>query len=180
MRFRTLLAQLFEDLRRQRLRTALTVLGITWGTTAVVTLLAFGTGFQEQMTVNARGMGDGIVLVSGNRTTLPFRGFPERRRINLVQEDAGLLAREVPEIHIVTPEYGTWGRYIRRGDKRTEVFVTGVRPDYGELRNVFAQAGGRFLNDHDLTDQRRVVVLGNEVKRLLFGDDEAVCQEVFL
>ncbi len=180
MRLGSLLAQLLDDLRRQRLRTALTVLGITWGTTAVITLLAFGTGFQRQMVVNARGMGDGIVLVRGNRTTLPFRGFPERRRIGLVEEDAELLAREVPEIDLITPEYGTWGRRISRNDKRTEIFMTGVHPEYGELRNVFAADGGRFLNEQDVADQRRVLVLGDEVKELLFGDDEAVGGEVFL
>lgn len=180
MRLATILTQLVDDLRRQRMRTTLTVLGITWGTTAVVTLLAFGTGFQRQMVVNARGMGDGIVLVRGNRTTIPFRGFPERRSIRLVEEDAALLARDVPEIDLITPEYGTWGRSISRGDKRTGVYLTGVRADYGDLRNVFPQRGGRFLNDQDLVEQRRVVVLGNEVKDLLFAADDAVGEEVFL
>jgi putative ABC transport system permease protein len=180
MRLLTILSQLADDMNRQRMRTILTVLGITWGTTAVVTLLAFGVGFQRQMETNARGMGDGIVLVSGNRTTLPFRGFPERRRIRLSEEDADLLRREVQTIDMVTPEYGTWGRYVARGDKRTEVFITGVEAQYGELRNVFAADGGRFLNDQDVANHRRVVVLGNEVKRLLFGDDEAVGQEVLI
>jgi putative ABC transport system permease protein len=180
MRIATVLRQLVDDLRRQRLRTALTVLGITWGTTAVVALLAFGVGLERQMVVNARGMGDGLVLVSGGRTTLPFRGFPERRSIRLVESDADLIAREVPGLDVVTPEYGTWGRHVRRGDTRTEVYLTGVRADYGELRNVFADAGGRFLNEADVAGQRRVVVLGDEVKRLLFGDGDAVGEEVFL
>jgi putative ABC transport system permease protein len=180
MRLLTILGQLADDMNRQRLRTILTVLGITWGTTAVVTLLAFGVGFQRQMETNARGMGDGIVLVSGNRTTLPFRGFPERRRIRLTEDDADLLRREVQEIDIVTQEYGTWGRYVVRGDTRTEVFLTGVDAEYGDLRNVFAAAGGRFLNDQDIAGQRRVVVLGNEVKQLLFGDDQAVGEEVMI
>jgi putative ABC transport system permease protein len=180
MRIGTVLGQLLDDMRRQRLRTTLTILGITWGTTAVVTLLAFGTGLERQMKTDARGMGDGIVLVQGNRTTLPFRGFPERRRIRLVEEDAELLAREVPEIDLVTPEYGTWGRYVSRGDVRTEIFLTGVRAEYGDLRNVFAQGGGRFLNDQDVAEQRRVIVLGNEVKDLLFDDEEAVGREVFV
>ncbi len=180
MRLVTLFAQLVDDLRRQRLRTALTVLGITWGTTAVVVLLAFGVGLERQMTVNARGMGDGLVLVSGGRTTLPFRGFPERRSIRLTEADVDLVANDVAGLEVVTPEYGTWGRYIRRGETRTEVFLTGVRADYGDLRNVFAQAGGRFINEADLAGQRRVIVLGDEVKRLLFGDGDAVGQEVFV
>jgi putative ABC transport system permease protein len=171
-------AQALDNARGQWLRTVLTILGITWGTTAVVTLLAFGVGLERQMTTSARGMGDGIVLVFGNRTTLSFRGFPEGRRIRLVEDDADLLAREVAELRTVTPEYGTWGRHLSVGDRRTEVYLTGVRADYGEIRNVFAREGGRFLNERDVARNRRVIVLGNEVKELLFGDEDAVGREV--
>ena len=174
------LGQTLDDLRRQRLRTILTVLGITWGTTAVVTLLAFGVGLEHQMTVNARGMGDGIVIVWGNRTTLPFQGFSEGRQIRLTEADADLIAREVPEIGIATPEYGRWGRRVSVGDRRTEVYLTGVRADYGDLRNVFAEEGGRFLNEKDVAGHRRVIVLGDEVKRLLFGDEDPVGREVMV
>ncbi|HSH46088.1 MAG TPA: ABC transporter permease [Longimicrobiales bacterium] len=178
MRLGSVLRQLLDDIRRQRLRTILTVLGITWGTTAVVTLLAFGTGFERQMTINARGIGDGVVILSGGRTTVPFQGFAERRPIRLVEEDADLLDREVVGIERITPEYGTWGRYVSRGTRRTNVYLTGVEAEYGEVRNVFARAGGRFINNADVSNQRRVIVLGNEVKQLLFGDEEAVGQEV--
>jgi putative ABC transport system permease protein len=175
-----LLRETLEDLRSQRLRSLLTLLGIAWGTTAVVTLLAFGVGLEHQMTVNARGMGDGIVIVWGNRTTLPHQGFPVGRPIRLVESDADLLAREVAEIAAVTPEYGRWGRRLSVGDRRTEVYLTGVRADYGEIRNIFPQEGGRFLNEPDVKGQRRVIVLGDEVKRLLFGEEDAVGREVML
>ncbi|MFW5947338.1 MAG: ABC transporter permease, partial [Gemmatimonadota bacterium] len=91
-----------------------------------------------------------------------------------------LLAREVRDIDIITPEYGTWGRYLSRGETRTEVYVTGVRPGYGELRNVFPRDGGRFISERDVAERRRVIVLGNEVKRLLFGDEPAVGREIRL
>jgi putative ABC transport system permease protein len=179
-RFGFILSQTLEDLGRQRLRTILTILGITWGTTAVVTLLAFGVGFERQMTVNAQGMGDGIVIVWGNHTTLPFQGFNEGRRIRLIEADADLLAREIPEVGIATPEYGRWGRHVSVGDRRTEVYLTGVRAEYGNLRNVLTEPGGRFLNKKDIEGQRRVIVLGDEVSRLLFGDEDPVGREVML
>jgi putative ABC transport system permease protein len=179
-RFGFVLSQTLEDLGRQRLRTILTILGITWGTTAVVTLLAFGVGFERQMTVNAQGMGDGIVIVWGRRTTLPFQGFNEGRQIRLIEADAELLAREVPEIGIATPEYGRWGRHVTVGDRRTEVYLTGVRSEYGDLRNILTEAGGRFLNNRDIEGQRRVIVLGDEVSRLLFGEEDPVGREVMV
>ncbi|MEX0843199.1 MAG: ABC transporter permease, partial [Gemmatimonadota bacterium] len=180
MRLSALLTQAIADVRQQSTRSILTLLGIAWGTTAVVLLLAFGVGLERQMVTNARGLGDGLVIVSGGRTTLSFRGLPERRPIRFVEADADLLAREIPEIEVVTPEYGAWGRYLSVGGQRTQVYLTGVRADYGDLRNVFARSGGRFINDRDVELNRRVIVLGNEVARLLFGEAEPVGREVML
>jgi putative ABC transport system permease protein len=180
MRLSALLSQAVADVRQQATRSVLTLLGIAWGTTAVVLLLAFGVGLERQMVTNARGLGDGLVIVNGGRTTLPFEGLPERRPVRLAEADADLLAREIPEIEIVTPEYGRWGRYLSVGGQRTQVYLTGVRADYGDLRNVFPQAGGRFINDRDVELNRRVIVLGNEVSRLLFGEDDPVGREVML
>ncbi len=180
MHLNFVLRETIESLGRQRLRTLLTILGITWGTTAVVTLLAFGVGLERQMMAGAQGMGDGIVIVWGNRTTLSHAGFPEGRRIRLIESDADLLAREVPEMAIVTPELGRWGARLTVEDRSTEVYLTGVRPDYGDMRNIFTEDGGRFLNERDVAGQRRVIVLGDEVKTLLFGEEEAVGREVLL
>lgn len=60
------------------------------------------------------------------------------------------------------------------------MYLTGVRADYGELRNVFAEPGGRFVSERDVARNRRVTVLGDEVKELLFGEEEAVGREVML
>jgi len=169
--------QLFQDLGRQRLRTALTVLGIAWGTTAVVTLLAFGTGLERQMRRGARGLGDGIVILSPGRTTMSFAGFGIGRQIRLRAADAPLLVNEIPSIRSATAEYGRWTA-VRREDRTTNVYVTGIDPIYGELRNIFPQAGGRFIDDRDLMEQRRVLVLGNEIARFLFGDTDPVGQRI--
>src|SRR3954468_6641433 len=106
MRFLSIVPEFFADLRRQKLRSTLTILGITWGTVAVVTLLAFGVGLATQMKKNARGIGDQVVILSGGTTTKSFAGFPEGRRIHLVEEDVGLLRREIPDILRMSPEYG--------------------------------------------------------------------------
>ncbi|MFS8638692.1 MAG: ABC transporter permease, partial [Gemmatimonadota bacterium] len=60
MRLLELIRQFLDDVAAQRLRTTLTILGITWGTVAVVVLLAFGTGLEKHMKTQAKGMGDGI------------------------------------------------------------------------------------------------------------------------
>src|SRR5690606_23192435 len=97
-----------SDLRRQKLRSALTILGITWGTVAVVVLRAFGVGLAAQMQRNARGIGERVVILSGGTTTISHAGFPEGRRIRLVEDDVHLLRSEVAGISLMSPEYGRW------------------------------------------------------------------------
>jgi putative ABC transport system permease protein len=172
------LGQFADTLRHQRLRTALTVLGITWGTVAVVVLLAFGAGLEKQMRKNAKGIGEGIVILGGGTTTRSFGGFPEGRRIRLLPADVELLRREVPEIEVATPEYGRWGVPVRNGAAVASPYVTGVEPPYEDLRNVLPAAGGRFVNPLDVEGRRRVAVLGDELAKLLFGDADPVGKQV--
>ncbi|BBM69758.1 ABC transporter permease [Rhodothermus marinus] len=180
MRWLTTLEQFLHDLKAQRLRTTLTILGITWGTVAVVVLLAFGVGFERQTRKNMHGMGDGIVVLFGGTTTRPFQGYPDGRPIRLREEDARLLQREIPAIEAISPEYINRQTPVRRGRAVTNPAITGVYPVYGRLRNIIPEPGGRFLNEQDLKLRRRVVVLGDQIKKLLFGDEEAVGRQIYI
>ena len=175
-----LILHFLEELKAQRLRTALTILGITWGTVAVVVLLSFGTGLGRQMRKNAAGIGDGLIIMNGGRTTKTFAGFPEGRRIRLVEDDAELLRREVPQISMISQEYGSWDARVRVGTASANPYVTGVIPEYAEFRNIIVQRGGRFLNDLDVRQRRRVAVLGDELDSLLFNKQPSVGKQVLL
>ena len=100
MRVMNVFREFLADLRAQRMRTTLTILGITWGTVAVTVLLAFGVGLERQTRKNFHGLGDRIVLLFGGRTTVPHAGFPDGRTIRLKEEDVDLLAREIPDIAV--------------------------------------------------------------------------------
>lgn len=180
MRFLTTLTQFVQDLRAQKLRTTLTILGITWGTVAVIVLLAFGVGLEKQSRKNMHGMGDGIVVMFGGRTTKAFQGFPDGRPIRLREDDATVLARQIPEIAQISPEYINRSAPARVGRKNTMPAITGIYPVYGDMRNIIPEVGGRFINRNDLAQRRRVAVLGDEVKKLLFGEEDAVGRQVML
>jgi putative ABC transport system permease protein len=180
MRILVTLRQFIEDLRIQRLRTTLTILGITWGTVAVVVLLAFGVGFEVQTRKNMHGIGDGIIIMFGGRTTKPFQGFPEGRYIRFREDDVFLLQREIPEITEISPEYSNRNTPVRRGTSSATPNITGIYPIYGEMRNIIPEPGGRFINALDLKLRRRVAVLGDELKKLLFGEEDAVGKQVFV
>jgi putative ABC transport system permease protein len=174
------LKDFFNDIRTQRLRTILTIMGITWGTVAVIVLLAFGVGMEKQTRKRMHGLGERIVILFGNRTTKSYEGFPEGRYIRLQEEDVQLLQHEIPDIVEISPEYSTWSVPVHRGRNSAFPNVTGVYPVYGHMRNVIADWGGRFISQADIDERRRVAFLGNELENLLFEDDDAVGQIVFV
>jgi len=132
------------DLKAQKLRTGLTVLGIAWGTVAVVVLLAFGVGLERQTKKRFHGLGDRIVILWGGRTTKPFAGFGDGRPIRLRLEDVQTLAQEVGEIDQISPEFINTNARVRRGVKAAAPAITGILPVYGLMRNIIPRGGRAF------------------------------------
>ncbi|HSQ75618.1 MAG TPA: ABC transporter permease [Bacteroidota bacterium] len=162
--------EFIRDLRAQKLRTVLTVFGIVWGTVAIVVLLAFGMGFKRQLSANMHGIGESIAIMFPGRTTKPFEGFGIGRPISLVEEDARIIAEQVSDVNRISPEYMRYDTPARVGENILTPAISGVIPVYGDIRNIIPEQGGRFINDLDIRDRKRVVLLGTEVKRILFGE----------
>lgn len=164
--------EIFHYLRQYKARTFMTMFGIIWGTMTVILLLAFGVGVRRSMSKNMHGIGEGIVILWPGRTSLPFQGYGRDRRIRFREEDAALIKSEINEIEFCSPEYQRWNTPVRVGDKVNKPNITGIIPEYGPIRNIWPQAGGRWLNDLDLKQRKRVVFLGNRLKDFLFGENE--------
>jgi putative ABC transport system permease protein len=171
--FRSTLGEFLLDLRAQKLRTTLTIFGIVWGTVAIVVLLAFGMGFKKQLSINMHGIGESIAIMFPGSTTRAYEGFGIGRPIRLVEEDAWMLAREIRGLRSVCPEYSGEVQ-LRVGENIINTSAGGVYPVYSDMRNILPAPGGRFVNAMDLRDRRRVLFLGDETKRLLFGEGEAI------
>jgi putative ABC transport system permease protein len=170
--------KLFQhDVAHQRKRIALTVLAIAWGTLSIVLLLSFGEGMRLSFHKGSRGMGEGIGVVWTGATTKAFMGLPSGRPIQFNEEDVALLRVRVPEIAALSSEYSR-RTGLTAGTKTVNARVRGVDPEFGELRNQIPQPGGRFLNEPDLREKRRVVFLGEELARDLFGRENVVGQTV--
>jgi putative ABC transport system permease protein len=162
------------DAARQTKRIALTVLAIAWGTLSIVLLLSFGEGLKRAFNKGKRGMGEGgIGVLWGGSTTRPYAGLASGRAISFRDEDAELLAERIPEIASLSREYAV-RRGLSVGTKTVNARIRGVDPTFGQLRNIIPQAGGRFLNENDLRDKRRVIVLGEELADQLFGTQACV------
>jgi len=166
-------SQFLADVRGQKLRTTLTLLGITWGTVAVVVLMAFGVGLEKQTRKRFHGLGDRVVMLFGGTTTRSHLGFPRGRSIRLREDDAWTLRQRIPEIQRISPEYSRWNSPVRNGRQVLSPNVAGVWPDYTFMRNVIPDMGGRFINREDIEGRRRVVVLGDRARDFLFEGEDA-------
>jgi len=173
--------EVLHIIRQYRSRTAMTLFGLVWGTMTVILLLAFGVGVQRAMSRNMHGLGEGIAICWPGRTSIPFEGYGRDRWIRLKAEDMVLLKQEIWQINACSPEYSRWNTPVRVKDKINSPNITGIVPEYGPMRHVWPQPGGRFINEKDLAMKRRVVFLGNDLKDFLFGkDDPAVGRYVFI
>jgi putative ABC transport system permease protein len=176
----TAISEFVRDLRAQKLRTFLTIFGIVWGTVAIIVLLAFGMGFKRQLSANMHGMGESIAILFPGKTTRAFEGFGTGRPISFLEDDAQLLASEVREIAKISPEYSADGIPIRVGENIVNTSIAGIYPIYSGMRNVIPEMGGRFIDEPDMHDRRRVMMIGDEVKRLLFGESQAIGKIIYV
>jgi putative ABC transport system permease protein len=173
-----LVLRLFRaDLGHQTKRVVLTVLAIAWGTLSIVLLLSFGEGLKRSLSKGSRGMGEGIAVVWPGATTRAWMGLPSGRPIPLKEEDPELLRARIPEISMLSVEFSKWAP-MTVGSKTLNTRVRGVDPEFGELRNIHPQAGGRFLNRRDVEEKRRVVFLGEGLAEDLFGTQDVVGKTV--
>ncbi len=147
---------------------------MAWGTLAVILLLSFGRGLTTTMMEGMRGGGDQVMMIYGGQTSKEFQGLSTGRSINLTKEDAYLLHRSVPGIAYSSPSYGQGSTQLRSDYHTTNTYMEGVAPDFEVMRSMFPKHGGRFINQKDIVEKRRVVFLGNEIAEDLFPDDDPV------
>ena len=178
--WKILLADVLGDLRANRTRSFLTIFAMVWGTISVVLLLAFGRGLRTQVSEGLLNAGERIFMVYGGQTSLEHEGLSQGRRIRLREEDLDLVLRAIPEFEFGSPSYGRGRTHLKAGENQTTTYMEGVNPIFSELRRMFPAPGGRFINQRDLDQRRRVLFLGDEIAARLFGDTPPVGQTVLL
>lgn len=174
-----LLKEFYQDLKGHRTRAILTIVAITWGTIAVVLLLSFGEGLGHQMQQGLINAGNRIMILYGGETGMAFEGIPKGRKIRMVEEDAAMLKEAIPMIAMISPQYR---ETVRLAYKKvaTNTECEGVNPLFEEMRRMYPALGGRFLNDVDVFDERRVLVLGSEIAKEVFGAEDPIGRQVMV
>jgi putative ABC transport system permease protein len=175
---REVVREALHGIVRNRFRAALSMLGIAWGIVSVVMLLAYGDGFHNAIAAGFRGaFGSGVAVIWPGQTSLQAGGERAGRRIRLRLEDVEAV-EALPLVRAASPEF-VERLAVAFGDRQAVHAIRGVNTAYGEMRSERAAPGqGRFLEDGDIEERRRVAFLGREVYRKLFGNRPAVGETV--
>jgi putative ABC transport system permease protein len=168
------LSELFATLRRNKLRTALTGLAVAWGTFMLVVLLAAGKALENGAAWEFRDDAVNSIWVFNGRTSIPFAGRGIGRQIIFTGGDYIALRREIPEITRLSGRFWLWGEFsVRYRDKHSAFDILGAHPEHRYIEKT-EMLTGRFLNERDLAERRKVAVIGELVKESLFGEEDAI------
>lgn len=158
-------------IRQHKLRTFLTAFGVFWGIFMLIILLGAGTGLENGVTGMFRGFASNAVYVWTRSTTKPYQGLKAGRRWHMTTDDMQALRDQVPEIQHLAPRMWTSVDQVMRGTKSGAFQVMGETPDFIKVqsKNLY---NGRFINDLDVSEKRKVAAIGERVAEVLFQEGE--------
>ena len=162
-----LLRQTLQNLRRNKLRSFLTLFGIAWGIASLVMMSALSDGFRDGQRKNMAQIGDNLVFVWGGTTQNQAGGKRAGRYIKLYRKDVDLIRSQCPAVEVVAAESSTYQVPARSATNTGRFLTLGVTPDYLKLRNLPVDKG-RAISAADVREERRVAVLGSAVRKQLF------------
>ncbi|MBI4467605.1 MAG: ABC transporter permease [Acidobacteria bacterium] len=174
--FREILLQAWDALRRHRLRSFLTMLGIVWGIVAVSLLIAYGSSFRAVIWDGFQAFGRSAVICWPGQTSQQAGGERAGKTVRFEKEDLENVLTETTLVRAASLETVRW-LPITYGDRLANTAIRGVYPVYGEIRNE-VPSQGRWLSMEDFVERRRVVFLGERLRRQLFGGRPPVGETV--
>jgi len=163
-------------LRINKLRSALTMLGIIIGVAAVITMIAVGSGAQNRIEEQIKGLGTNLIILLPGSTTSGGARMGAGSRNTLTEEDAYAIQRDIPAVQAAAPALRGGGQVVA-GTNNWSTIIYGITNEYFEARN-WQVASGKMFDPADFTGSAKVVLLGDTVVRSLFDDADPVGQVV--
>ena len=167
---RDLLIEIWESVRRNKLRTCLTGLAVSWGIFMLIVLLGAGNGVLNTFLGDMEGMEKNRMTVYAGWTSKPYDGMKEGRRTKLTDNELALTAGPAFADHIdeVSSVYHKGSLTMASGKKHFTVRLNGVYPHYSAVRGMRMEAG-RFINGADMQQKRKAAVITHLQARSLLG-----------
>ena len=169
--------ELLETLLRNKTRSFLTGFGVFWGVFMLVALIGGGSGMKEMLNNNFEGFATNSAIIWEQPPTKPFHGFRKGRMWVLNTGDLQRLREQVPQIDVISPMANKWGVQVVNGDHKFNANVKGLLPDYAKVEAPKLYYG-RYINDMDIAQQRKVCVIGKKVYKSLFPKGGDPCGQL--
>lgn len=176
MFLKELIWQGWQALVRNRLRSALTMLGIVWGLASVVILLAYGQGLGGSVLHAFLNMGNNVIVFWPGQTSMQAGGQRAGKKISYEYADVSSIREEVPIIRAVSAESDSSFGY-KVATRVVSIQTRGVELPYGQMRKLDIDQG-RYFSQTDFIEHHRVVILGFEAAHRVFQGAPAVGQTV--
>ena len=169
--------EIVDTITRNKARSFLTGFGVFWGVFMLVALMGGGQGLKEMLEKNFEGFAQNTAMIWAQQTTKPYKGFRKGRWWAMEYKDIERLRRRVPELDAIAPVlFAAWGRSSTAyyGDQKSSPRIQGVTPEYADIvapRMYY----GRYINEMDMRDHRKVCVLGKKIYKELFKEGGDPC-----
>ena len=169
--------EILDTLTRNKSRSFLTGFGVFWGVFMLVVLIGGGQGLKEMLQKNFDGFAQNTVIVWSQQTSKAYKGFRKGRWWSMDYKDITRLHQRVPELDVVAPVlFAPWGKtntaYYK--DQKTTPRIQGCTPEYAQVISPKLYYG-RYINEMDMKEHRKVCVIGKKIYKDLFRDGGDPC-----
>ena len=172
--------EILDSILRNKARSLLTGFGVFWGIFMLMLLNGGSRGVKERLTKEFEGFAQNTCICFANNTSKPYKGFKKGRTWDLTLTDVERLKIMVPELDVVSPSVSLWGKMASHGDNNyNEAVLKGARADYAFIEAPQMKYG-RWINDADNVQERKVCVLGKRVYKNLFPEGGDPCGQRIL
>ena len=165
--------EILITITRNKTRSLLTAFGVFWGIFMLVALIGGGQGMQEELKSQFEGFATNSGFIAAQKTSEADKGFRKGRWWDLEMEDVDRV-RNVDGVALATPSIALWGQVAVYGDNKYDCSVKGLYPEYEQIEHQ-EMTYGRFINDVDIKESRKVCVIGKRVYESLFKPGEDPC-----
>ena len=176
----SLLYEILSTIKRNKLRTFLTGFAVAWGIFMLIVLLGAGNGLKNGFSANWGDRLLNVVQIWGGRTNIPYAGFQSGRYIRLDNKDLQFTATEFPEeVNFAVGNIRLGTKNISFGVEYLSSSLSGVSPNMMTIDGLkMAQGDGRFINELDIRENRKSIVISQRAKDILFKKDNAIGKKV--
>jgi putative ABC transport system permease protein len=163
--------EIWQTMKKHKLRTLLTSFGVFWGIFMLVILLGAGKGLHNGV-VGGWSLSKNAFFIWTQVTSMPYAGFQPGRKLQLTNEDIGHL-KKLKEVGAVSPRLRLRNNNVEYDNRKYNFFGMGDYPDWTQVETMRI-GEGRFINPLDIKEKRKVVVVGRQVKNMLFQEKDAI------